>query len=52
MKIIIEGDYKKVKQLFRELKPRCKRDKVYLTIDIPTEVKKNVVKKVKKTYKK
>lgn len=28
MKIIIKGDYNKVKQLLKELVPRCKRDKV------------------------
>ncbi len=49
MKIIIEGDEKKVKQLFRELIPRCKRDKVELKVDEPgKQVKKPAKKQVKK----
>lgn len=43
MKIIIEGDEKKVKQLLKELTPRCKRDKVNLKVD---ETKKLAKKKV------
>lgn len=33
MKISIEGDEKKIKQLIKELTPRCKRDKVNLIIE-------------------
>lgn len=39
MKLIIEGDYKKVKQLLKELKPRCKKDKVSIEISVPKEEK-------------
>ena len=31
MIIQIEGDAKKIKQLIKELRPRCKRDKVVLS---------------------
>lgn len=37
MKIQIEGNEKKVKQLYKELLPRCKRDKVELSVIEDTE---------------
>lgn len=45
MIIQIEGNEKKIKQLIKELTPRCKRDKV--TLEVIEEVK-----EVKKTKKK
>lgn len=45
MIIQLEGDEKKIKQLIKELTPRCKRDKVILNV-------KEQVKEVKKTKKK
>jgi len=48
MKLIIEGDYKKVKQLLKELTPRCKKDKVSIEIAVPKEEKKTIRKRVSK----
>lgn len=49
MKISIEGDEKKIKQLIKELTPRCKRDKVKLIL--PKEKKKEEVKSTDKVKK-
>ncbi len=49
MKIIIEGDDKKVNQIYKELIYRCKRDNVKMTIsDVEDE---KIVKKLKDTKK-
>ncbi len=42
MKISIEGDEKKIKQLIKELTPRCKRDKVKLIVPKKKVQKKEV----------
>jgi len=52
MKLIIEGDYKKVKQLLKELKPRCKKDKVSVSVDEPTPPKSRTVNQSKNPVKK
>jgi len=43
MKIIIHGESKKLKQLFKELVPRCQRDKLLIESDEATIVDKVAV---------
>lgn len=39
MKIVLEGDEKKIKQLIKELTHRCKRDKVELKVEEKKPIK-------------
>lgn len=49
MKITIEGNGKKIKQLIRELKPRVKLDKIKMTEqkEVKNKTKKKTITKIK-----